>query len=81
MRERADATANVVADAGGTGGDDDVDERALRIMEDLLANRSKEPDAEDDEDVSEWDTDSLEDGIAEVKTAPRVRGLQSVGRY
>jgi hypothetical protein len=74
-RERVDAMADVVADAGGGGGDDDIDERALRIMEDLLAKRSEEPVADDDEDVPEWDTDNLEDGIAAMKTAPRVRGF------
>jgi hypothetical protein len=29
MMERVDAMADVVADSGGRGGDDDIDERAL----------------------------------------------------
>ena len=51
------------SDIGTTAADgEDVDEKALKIMQDLYNKRSEEPE-EWDEDFTEWDTDNLEDGI------------------
>ena len=68
------------ADIGTTAADgEDVDEKALKIMQDLYNKRSEEP-KEWDEDFTEWDTDNLEDGINEIKSAIEEKAKDAAGK-
>jgi hypothetical protein len=68
------------SDIGTTAADgEDVDEKALKIMQDLYNKRSEEP-KEWDEDFTEWDTDNLEDGINEIKSAIEEKAKDAAGK-
>ena len=68
------------ADIGNAASDgEDVDEKALKIMQDLYDKRSEEPE-EWNEDFPEWDTDNLEDGINEIKSALEEKAKDAAGK-
>jgi len=74
LREKVEA-----ADVGVASDGEDIDEKALKIMQNLYDKRSEEP-TEWDEDFPEWDTDNLEDGINEIKSAIEEKAKDAAGK-